>query len=95
MPGSACTSDWQAAIDHPEVKIVIVSTTNDSLAEISKRARQKAGKHVLVEKPAARTSQELEAVIKAAKENKNPGAGRIQPPLSSCNAKGQRIGPCG
>jgi predicted dehydrogenase len=47
------------------VDVVIVATTNDNLAEIV-QASVEAGKHVLVEKPAARSAQELEAVISAA-----------------------------
>ena len=44
-------ADWRKAIAS-EVGLVIVSTTNNSLAEISLAAVQ-AGKHVLVEKPGA------------------------------------------
>jgi predicted dehydrogenase len=43
-----------------------VSTTNNVLAEITLAAVQ-AGKHVLVEKPAARNTRELEPVIQAAR----------------------------
>lgn len=67
-PGSIATSDWRAAVDHADISIVIVATTNNSLAEISCAAAN-AGKHVLVEKPAARNSQELETVIEAARKN--------------------------
>jgi predicted dehydrogenase len=64
--GAAVSSaDWREVVTHPEVDIVIVATTNNMLAEIS-RASLQAGKHVLVEKPAARSSAELEAVIEAA-----------------------------
>jgi len=59
------TDDWRAAVHHPAVEVVIVATTNNALAEITLEA-VRAGKHVLVEKPAARRSVELEAVIKAA-----------------------------
>jgi predicted dehydrogenase len=47
------------------VQVVIVATTNESLAEVSEFAIE-AGKHVLVEKPAARTVAELDRVIEAA-----------------------------
>jgi predicted dehydrogenase len=43
---------------------VVVATLHDSLAEITLAAAQ-AGKHVLVEKPAARCAAELEPVIAA------------------------------
>lgn len=59
----AC-DDWRDAIGHKDVQIVIVSTTNDMLAEIS-TAAVLAGKHVLVEKPGARRQSEL-APLRAA-----------------------------
>ena len=63
--GAVATSDWRAAVDRPDVDIVIVATMNDSLAAIS-RAAASAGKHVLVEKPAGRTVGEIDGVIAAA-----------------------------
>jgi predicted dehydrogenase len=63
--GAAATADWRAAVDRPEVQIVVVATINDSLAEIS-RAAAAAGKHVLVEKPAGRSVAEIDGVIGAA-----------------------------
>jgi len=48
---------------------VIVATTNDTLAEITLAAVQ-AGKHVLVEKPAARSSAELKPVIAAVRQSR-------------------------
>lgn len=64
--GAVAIADWREAIQYPGVDIVIVATTNDSLAEITLSA-VRAGKHVLVEKPAARFSGELEPVIDAAR----------------------------
>jgi len=63
------STDFNDAIQDPRIDIVIVSTTNDQLAPISLLAA-KAGKHILVEKPAAMNSKEIEGVIKAAKKNK-------------------------
>lgn len=63
------STDFNDAIRDPRVDIVIVSTTNDMLAPISLRAIQ-AGKHVLVEKPAAKNFKEIEDVLRAARENK-------------------------
>jgi predicted dehydrogenase len=60
----AMVGDWQAVVERPDVDIVIVATTNDWLAPITLAAVE-AGKHVLVEKPAARRPQELDAVIRA------------------------------
>jgi predicted dehydrogenase len=59
------TADWRAAVTHPEVQAVIVSTTNDSLATVT-RAAIESGKHVLVEKPAARSARELKPVVEVA-----------------------------
>lgn len=66
-PNCTATTDWQAAIKRADVDIVIIATTNDSLAQIS-LAAARAGKHVLVEKPAARNAQELDEVIVASQE---------------------------
>jgi predicted dehydrogenase len=49
-----------------DVDIVIVATTNESLAPIALAAIE-AGKHVLVEKPGARSAGEIEPLIAAAK----------------------------
>jgi predicted dehydrogenase len=57
--------DWRAAVDRPEVDIVVAATTNDSLAEVA-RFSVEAGKHVLVEKPAARSVAELDAISEVA-----------------------------
>lgn len=57
--------DWRELVCSPEVEVVIAATLHDSLAEITRTAAE-AGKHVLVEKPAARTAAELEPVMLAA-----------------------------
>ncbi len=49
------STDFNDVIKDPRIDMVIVSTTNDKLAAIS-FAAIKAGKHVLVEKPAGRNS---------------------------------------
>jgi len=58
---------WRSAVERPDVDIVIVATTHDALAEVAHAAVQ-AGKHVLVEKPAARNVAEIEPVIASALE---------------------------
>lgn len=58
-------SDWRALLNLPDVEAVVIATLHDSLAEITLAAIE-AGKHVFVEKPAARNPQELEPVISAA-----------------------------
>jgi predicted dehydrogenase len=64
---ATATADWREAVACADVAIVVVATTNDVLAEISLAAVQ-AGKHVLVEKPAARAASELEPLMAAAKQ---------------------------
>lgn len=62
------SADWHTAVCDPEVDAVIVATTNDWLAPITLGAIEN-GKHVLVEKPAARSLVELRPVIEAAARN--------------------------
>lgn len=69
--GAKASSEWKSAVSRKDVKIVIVSTTNDALAPITIAALQ-AGKPVLVEKPAARTVGEIESVISAAQRAGGP-----------------------
>ena len=57
--------DWARLVARSDVHIVVVATTNDALAPVALAAVQ-AGKHVLVEKPAARASAELPPIIAAA-----------------------------
>lgn len=66
---SKAFEDWQELLKLPEIEIVIVATLHDSLAQITLEAIE-AGKHVLVEKPAARNAKELEPVILAAERKK-------------------------
>jgi predicted dehydrogenase len=61
------TADFQDAVADPQVQVVFVSTLNSTLAPIS-LAAVKHGKHVLVEKPAAVSVAELEAIEAAAKQ---------------------------
>ena len=65
-PGATATSDWRDVLKLADVDVVIVATTNDALAEVSQAALE-TGKQVLVEKPAARSTRELEAVIEASR----------------------------
>jgi predicted dehydrogenase len=63
--GAKVFADWRGLLALPDVEIVVVATLHDSLAEIT-LAVIEAGKHVLVEKPAARNPTELEPVMAAA-----------------------------
>ncbi len=67
--GAQAYTDWCEMVARPDVDMVIVATTNNLLAEITLGAVN-AGKHVLVEKPAARRASELDAIIAAAQNNR-------------------------
>lgn len=58
------TTDWHTVITRSDVDVLIVATTNNTLAEIT-TAAIRAGKHVLVEKPAACSTRELDDAISA------------------------------
>ena len=66
--GAKAVADWKEAID-ADVDAVIVSTPHDLLAPIALAAVQ-SGKHVLVEKPAARGPAEFAVVVAAARAMK-------------------------
>lgn len=65
--GAQVFRDWRELVWSSSVDVVIVATLHDSLAEIT-RAAAVAGKHVLVEKPAARNAAELAPVMAAIKD---------------------------
>ena len=60
--------DWRQLLAMPQINIVVIATLHDSLAVITQAAVE-AGKHVLVEKPAARSAAELEPVMAVAKRS--------------------------
>lgn len=68
IPGCEATRDWRITTQRSDIEIVIVATTNDALVETS-LAAVRAGKHVLVEKPAGRNVAELDELIEAAEKN--------------------------
>jgi predicted dehydrogenase len=68
-PGATVFEDWRRLVKCAEVDAVVVATTHDALAAVT-LAAVKAGKHVLVEKPAARSAKELGPVIAAAKKKR-------------------------
>jgi predicted dehydrogenase len=65
--GCVAGGDWESVIRRPDVDIVIVATTNNMLAPIT-TAAVRQGKHVLVEKPAARNAAELRPLVAAARQ---------------------------
>ncbi len=66
-PGCTALADWQALVRREDIDLVVVATTNDMLAPVTLEA-VRHGKHVLVEKPAARSAAEIEPVVRAAKD---------------------------
>ncbi len=61
-------SDWRVVVEDDEVDVVDVLTPHDSHCEITVAALQ-AGKHVICEKPIARTLEEADAMLAAARES--------------------------
>lgn len=66
--GAAWTSDWREVIANPDVDAVVVSTINDTHHEIGLHALR-AGKHLVVEKPLARTPEECRQLVECARAN--------------------------
>jgi predicted dehydrogenase len=64
--GRAC-ADFKDAVSDPKVEVVFIATLNSMLAPIA-LAAVKNGKHVLVEKPAAIFTKELDELEAAAKK---------------------------
>ncbi|MFH1620224.1 MAG: Gfo/Idh/MocA family oxidoreductase [bacterium] len=63
----AVYADWKEAAAHPDADIVIVATTNAWLTPAGQYALEH-GKHVLVEKPGARSAQELKPFLELARK---------------------------
>lgn len=61
------TDDWRAAIEREDINVVDIVTPNDSHAEIAIAAAE-AGKHIICEKPLARTGQEAKSMLDAAEK---------------------------
>ncbi|WP_427125935.1 Gfo/Idh/MocA family protein [Priestia megaterium] len=61
------SSDWRKVVEDPEIDIIDIVTPNDSHAEIA-IAAAKAGKHIISEKPLARTAVEAKTMLDAVKE---------------------------
>ena len=67
FPECEALGDWRRAVDRRDVDLIVVATTNDMLAPVTLAALE-SGKHVLVEKPAARNAAELQPVVDAARK---------------------------
>lgn len=66
--GAAVTSDWKVLVRRDDVDVVVVSTPPSVHAEMCLDALA-AGKHVLCEKPLARTPDECRQIMDAAEEH--------------------------
>ena len=66
-PGAMVSTEWQSAVSDPGVDAVLVCTTHNLLAPIA-HAAALHGKHVLIEKPGARSAAELDPVKEAAQK---------------------------
>ncbi len=62
-------ADFQQAVADPRVDAVIVATINAALAEVS-AAAIRAGKHVLVEKPAGVSVKQIDELIELAEKHR-------------------------
>lgn len=67
IAGCVAIDNWRQAINRKDVSLVVIATPHDSLAEIMGVAIA-AGKHVLVEKPAARHVSELRPLVPIAEQ---------------------------
>ncbi len=65
---SAWTTSWRKVASRDDLDVVVVSTSNDLLAEASIAALE-AGKHVLCEKPLGRNAAEAAAIVRAAEQS--------------------------
>ena len=65
-PGCRVAADWRELAGDPGIDLLIVATTNDCLAAVTEAAVGN-GKHVLVEKPAARNSSEIRTLAAEAR----------------------------
>jgi predicted dehydrogenase len=62
------TSDWRTVVSDPEVDVVDIATPNHLHADIAIAALE-AGKHVICEKPLARTVEEAAAMYEASRRS--------------------------
>jgi len=61
------TGDWRELVEDPAIDIVDIATPNNTHAEMA-IAAAKAGKHIISEKPLARTRNEAQAMYEAVRD---------------------------
>lgn len=64
------TGNWKTIIENPDIDLVDIATPNNSHAEIAIAALE-AGKHVICEKPLAKTVDEAAAMYEASRKSKS------------------------
>ncbi len=66
LSGCTATANREEAVARPDIDVVVVATTHNLLAPI---AAAPHGKHVLIEKPGARSAAELDCIYQAARRS--------------------------
>ena len=67
LPGAVVAGSYEELLSNPAVEVVVVATLHHTLAPLTKQAML-AGRHVLVEKPAAISVAELQELRRVEKE---------------------------
>ncbi len=67
-PGCEPGFDWRNLLAQPDVDAIVIATTHDALAPIA-RAAIESGRHVLIEKPAARRRDEIHDLAQLAERH--------------------------
>jgi predicted dehydrogenase len=62
---AATTADWREVTDRDDIDAIVITTPDDTHPEIA-IAAARAGKHILLQKPMARTADECRLIIAAA-----------------------------
>ena len=62
---ASTTTDWRALLARDDIDAVVITSPDETHTEIAIAATQ-AGKHILLQKPMARTAQECRRIIEAA-----------------------------
>ena len=67
-PGCIAAASWPEALAYPGVTVAIVATTHDALPVVAAAAIRR-GLHVLIEKPGARSADELRGLSELARQH--------------------------
>jgi phthalate 4,5-cis-dihydrodiol dehydrogenase len=75
--------DWHRFLSHPGLDVVAIATPHHMHCEMAVAAAE-AGKHVLLEKPMARTAPECSAIMAAVGARQRQADGRPAAALLAC-----------